>query len=1038
MQKFDLTESQLSIWASQKLHQNVPLHNVAHTFEISGPIDSKVFQMAFEKLVDGILALRTVFFEDNGIPYQKFKEEVVFEVPLIDFSDSMHSESSVDDWVSERAKRIFKISEKNFDTALLHIETDRYIWFLNLHHLITDGATTSLLFAKMNELYSGLLLGEPVKVAELSTYADYITFEKEQRRPVPNDTHQAFWKNKSKGLNGSPRLYGAKIDITSTDATRFRVPLGKELTSELKKLAKKPEIRGWTEDSTLFNIFSSLFYSYLHRISGHKKIALGVTVHNRTFKKFRATAGLFIEVFPFTNEIFEDDTFYSLFQRVKSEINVFLKNSKPGTLDPELARNSNVMLNYIMTKFGSFNGYPVKSEWIYPGHMSSAHQVELHVTDFDDSKEVELLFDINNLVLSKEDRGNAPNHFLNLIHAFINNMQASIYEPSLISDKELEQVNCVAQKVNKDFVSVLEKFENQVIETSDDIALVHENSSLTYQELNSRANQFAHYLKSQNIGPGSLVILVLKRTPEYVISVLSTLKTGAAYVPIPPNYPEERIKYIVEDSRAKLLIGSTETLDAAAFKNIKSVVIDSPNFSLANFSKLNLSNNISSNQTAFLIYTSGSTGKPKGIKISHGALSNYIDWTAKTYIDIDCPAIPLFTSVGFDITANSVFLPLICGGSIHVYTETDVHSDLAILDVIQENKVDFVKLTPAHLSFLKGKQYKENKIRVMVVTGDEFKTDLAQNIYDAFGGKTRIFNEYGPAEATIGCIYHEFTPNTKSPSVPIGLPITNMEAYVLDEFKNPVPKGVVGEIYLAGVGLADGYWEKPELTKEKFVSNPFREGAKMYRTQDLARINENGILEFLGRRDFQVKINGHRIELGEIEAQISDFKSIKGCVVVLDERNNLKNLAAYFISTEEVHLHELQSHLTEKLPRFMIPLYFKRLKEFPLSPNGKIDRKKLGLIDAAAIEGKTEFVAPRNEIEEILAKIWSEIFGLAHIGVKDDFIVLGGHSLLAIRITAQINEEIEMNFPITKVFEYPTIEMYSNFIEKTLIELLNE
>ena len=1037
MQNLKLTKSQLSLWASQKLHPNVPLHNVAHTYEIYGAIDVEVFKSAFKKLLKGSDILQTVFSEQNGIPYQSFEDSMQFELDFVDFTSKGHISSS-EDWVSERVKTPFDISKRNFDTALLRVTDNSYIWFFNLHHLITDGATTTLLYNRMNMLYIALLCGNSEITNEIPTYKDYVVFESEEQQNIANEVNRTFWQEKLLGLDEQPRLYGASNNNKSTQAERYTVPLGAELSGRLKELAKHRAIRGWTEDSTLFNIFSTIFFIYLYRIGGQKKMAVGVPIHNRTNKKFRATAGLFMEVFPFINELSESDTFYSVYQKLKREINVFLKNAKPGVFDIEMAGSSNVMLNYIMTRLGSFNGFPVKSEWIFTGHMNGAHQIELHIVDFDKKDEIELLFDINTNVLNGASRENMPNHFLKLLDAFIENMEQLIYGPSIVPIGELKNVLCIANKTADNFVPIVNEFENQVRKIPENEAIIYKHFTLTYKELNNKVNEFAHYLKSQGMGQGSRAAILLKRSPEYVISVLSVLKTGAAFVPIPPNYPEERIQYMLEDSKAGLLIGSIETLDQNTFANISSVAIDSSDFSLNNLPKSNLSLNISQDDTAFLIYTSGSTGKPKGVKISHGSLTNYIKWTEQTYIDIIFPAIPFFTSVGFDITANSVFLPFICGGSLHIYPETDFHSDLAVLDVIKDNRVDFIKLTPAHLSFVKGKNCAESRIKVMVVTGDEFKTSLAQNIYSAFGGNTRIYNEYGPAEATIGCIYHEFTPDIKSSSVPIGLPITNMEVYVLDDFKNPVPRGVIGEIYLAGTGLADGYWEKPELTAEKFVQNPFSSGTKMYRTQDLGRINENGIIEFLGRRDFQVKINGHRIELGEIEAQLSHFKSINESVVLVDERNGLKNLAGYFVSNEPVRLTDLQSYLSKKLPRFMIPMYFKQLEEFPLSPNGKIDRKALRLIDTTEVNSKVDFIAPQTEIEEILAEIWKEVLGVSKIGIKEDFIALGGNSLAAIRITSRINEEIEMNFTITKVFELPTIEAYSDFIEDTLTKLLEE
>lgn len=548
----------------------------------------------------------------------------------------------------------------------------------------------------------------------------------------------------------------------------------------------------------------------------------------------------------------------------------------------------------------------------------------------------------------------------------------------------------------------------------------------------------AHYLVSQNIGINSRVGILLKRSPEYVISVMAILKTGAAFVPIPPNFPEDRVRYILEDSGASLLIGSTDTLAMLDLSEIETLSLDNTVDSRKKLSNSNLELPTNPRSTAFIIYTSGSTGKPKGVIISHESLSHYIQWTEKEYITFPAPAMPLFTSVGFDITANAVFLPLVCGGTIHVYQEQEGHTDLSILDVIKDNKVDYLKLTPAHLSLLKDGVYDDSKIKVMAVIGEEFKADLAQQIKVAFPKNLRLYNEYGPAEATIGCIFQEFTKEVDSPSAPIGISIPNMETYVLDEYNNAVPHGVTGELYLEGIGLADGYWAKPELTAQKFIPNPFKPNSKIYQTRDLGRMDENGIMEYLGRTDFQVKIKGHRIELGEIESLITDFEHIKESVVVVNEINSQKVLVAFFTSHIAFQLEDLQQTLAQKLPKYMVPSHYQHLDSFPLSPNGKIDRLALKTIKTKAIEAKSSYVAPTTEIEELLSSIWEEVLDINKISVTDNFIAIGGHSLAAIRITSRINKVIEFEFKLNKIFELPTIIEYAGYIEETLVKLLEE
>ena len=1033
-----LTKSQLSLWTSQKLHPDNPLHNVAHTFEISGTIDSKVFKSAFQELFDSTDILRTAFIEKDGIPFQRFQEPRKFELEFIDFR-TVENSISLNDWILKRTQKTFDITNRVFDTVLLCTKDDQYIWFLNMHHLITDGVTTATIYAKMSANYSAILNNSLQTVTPQFTFEDYVSFENQEQDNPNYDVNRNFWKSKLNELEDPPKLYGLKSSFNlDTKADRFVLPLGKMEMNKLNEMSQHPDLKGWTKGSTIFNILSTVFLVLLYRVSNQKKIAIGTTTHNRTNKNFHRTPGFFIEVFPLLNEVFAEDQFLSIYQRVKTETNAFLKNIKPGLLNPNMGRSYNVLLNYIMTCFSDFNGYPTKSDWIFPGYISSSNLIEFHIADFDNSGDLELIFDINTSILNNEKRRNIPNQFLRLLNAFLADIHLPIHQPSLVSNKTFDSSISIGPKLSRDFESIINQFEFQVSKNPNNIAVCFENSTYTFEELNIEINQLARYLQEKNVGENTKVGVLLKRSPEYIISVMAILKTGAAFVPIPPNFPEERIQYIVEDSDASLLIGTKETLSVLNLSDTQVVSFDNTIELRKQLLSSNLGLKIDKRSTAFIIYTSGSTGKPKGVIISNESLFHYIKWTDDEYITFSSPSMPLFTSVGFDITANAVFLPLVCGGTIHVYQEHEGQTDLSILDVIKDNKVNYLKLTPAHLSLLKDNIYKDSKIKVMAVIGEEFKADLAKQIKAAFPENLRLINEYGPAEATIGCIYQEYTNEVESLGVPIGVSIPNMETYLLDDQTNVVPHGVIGELYLEGIGLADGYWGKQELTAQKFIENPFKPNSKLYQTRDLGRMDENGIIEFLGRTDFQVKIKGHRIELGEIESLMTDYNHIKESVVVVNEIKSLKVLVAFFTSHKDFELEDLQNYLAQKLPKYMVPSHYHKLENFPLSPNGKIDRLTLKTYKTTAIETKSSYVAPQTEIEELLAGIWEEVLENDEIGVTDNFIAIGGHSLAAIRITSRINKVIELEFRLNKIFELPTIKEYAKHIEETLTSLLEE
>jgi len=1033
----ELTKSQLSLWTSQKLHHEVPLHNVAHTFEISGAIDHIVFERAFQELLNTTDVLRTVFTEKNGTPFQSFRKSWRFDLEFIDLS-SNESATSIEEWVGERTQKVFDIEKDVFDSALIKINEKKFLWFLNLHHLITDGVTTAALFAKMSTNYSAILKNTPKFEEPSHDFEDYINFEKSSRDNPKNEVNRLFWQSKLNELVDPPKLYGSdnKTDNT-TKAERFILPLGKDISEKLRIAAEHNDLKGWTKSSTIFNLLSTIFLVLLSRVSNQKKITIGTTVHNRANKNFQKTPGFFIEVYPLLNEVKDDDTFLTLYQGVKKELNAFLKNIKPGLFNPNMGRRYNVLLNFILTRFSDFNGFPTKSEWIFPGHISSSNLIEFHIVDFENSGEYELVFDINTAILNSEKRKNIPQQYERLLRAFLDDIHLEINAPSLVLNQVADSALSIGPKSVFHFRSVIEQFEHQATNHPDKDAICFGQECYSFESLNNQVNQLAHYLVRKNIGPNNRVGILLKRSPEYVISVMAILKTGATFIPIPANYPEERILYMLQDSGASLLVGNSETL-AIVNTDIETISLDSVKEQVEKNSKSNLNCTIAKRSTAFIIYTSGSTGKPKGVVVSHESLAHYIDWTEKTYVKFDNLAMPLFTSVGFDITLNAVFLPLVCGGTIHIYQEQEGHTDLAILDVIKDNKINYLKLTPSHLNLLKDDNHQDSKIKVMAVIGEEFKADLALKIKEVFHNNLKLYNEYGPAEATIGCIYKEFTGKVDNFSAPIGVAIRNMEAYLLDEYKNAVPHGVVGELYLEGIGLADGYWGKPELTSQKFLPNPFKKDSKIYQTRDLARMDENGVLEYLGRTDFQVKIKGHRIELGEIESLISDFEPVKESVVIVSDKKESKVLTAFFTCKKEFELEDLQAQLAKKLPSYMVPTHYQYLDSFPLSPNGKIDRLALQKIETTAIEAQSNYEAPQTEIEELLTGIWKEVLKETKIGITDNFIAVGGHSLAAIRITSRINSEIELDFKLNKIFELPTIKEYAKHIEETIIEIMGE
>lgn len=1374
---FPLTQSQLSLWAGQRMHPDVPLHNVVYTFDIFGAIDEAIFENAFQELIRQTDILRTVFIEREGTPYQSVKPDLDLNLEVVDFTKKPN-ESLVENWIFERTQRPIALQMQIFDAVLLKLDDSRYLWFLNIHHLVTDAASNAIVYRRMASLYAETLNRRTKEPESQNLFQSYVRFEEQQQNDSENEDYRNYWRTKTEEVIEKPKLYGKKASESSTTAERIVVKLGKERSSKLRALAKRPEIRGWTEDLTLFNMLSTLYFTFLYRVSGQKRLVIGAPAHNRVEREFQHTAGLFIEVLPLMIEIEESDTFNSLLQKVKIETNSYLQNARPGMSSMAKDRGISTVLNYINADFPDFNGFQTKTKWVHNGHMDSTHDLRCHVYDFNGTGTLHLAMDLKTSVFSGEKAIHVPEHFLNLLDAFLEDIDLPISKPEILTSGEKNVLLNISMPLLQSQNAILECFESHATKRSNTVALQYGDEVLTYLALNKKANQLAHYLQHKGIHANKKVALHFYRSSDYIISILAVMKTGAAFIPIASDQPAERIEFILANSGCSLLLTEKELIGNIDWDADKIIELSGKKEEIDLEPSSDLEIICKPEDLAYILYTSGSTGRPKGVLIPHKALNNYLLWAKDTYAINEKSMFALFTSIGFDLTITSTFLPLISGGRIVIYKENKSGPDTAILKVLDDNLVNTIKLTPSHLALLSARDLSTSYIKTIVVGGEDLKVPLAKAIKSSFPDGVKIYNEYGPTEATVGCIVAEYNVEKHAAtSVPIGKPISNMHAYVLDAHKNLVPKGVIGELYLSGIGLADGYSDASQMTAEKFVENTFSSNSKMYRTGDLVRLNDHGDFEYLGRTDDQVKLRGYRIELTDIEANLAYYPKVENCAVVLVEDNNtipedevvncskcglpsnypntdfdangvchlctafesykekanryfkndeqlvrlltskrgrnpnydcisllsggkdstyvlarlinmglkvlaftmdngyisdqakanveriverlgvdhiygetphmneifvdslqrhhnvcngcfktiytlstqialekqipfivtglsrgqffetrlteelfwddsldtdkiddtilearkiyhqesdavkrlldtsmfdddevfdkvefvdfyrfsdvsleemlvyLKNkagwirptdtgrstnclinqvgiyvhkkdlgysnysfpyswdvrlghktrdesleeinevidevevkrimqeigydkseedwanndkLVAYYTGDPNVSVKDLKAFISEKLPSYMVPTVFKHLSEIPLTNNGKVDKKGLKNLNSVQLAMDTPYTAPRNEIEELLESIWKEVLQLKKVGVHDDFIALGGHSLAAIRVTARINEEIEVNFALNKVFELPTIEAYSNFIEETLTTLLKE
>ena len=560
--------------------------------------------------------------------------------------------------------------------------------------------------------------------------------------------------------------------------------------------------------------------------------------------------------------------------------------------------------------------------------------------------------------------------------------------------------------------TVAQLFSEQVEKTPAHIAIEFQDQSLTYRELDQRSNQLANWLRARGIRAGVPVGIYLEHSPETITALLGALKAGGFYVPFDTAHPRARLDFMIADTATPLVITQEHVRESA------------------NESATPPINETTPDDLAYVIYTSGSTGEPKGVEIRHRSLVNYIWWARDMYVRGETLAFALYSSLAFDLTVTSIFTPLITGNRIVIYREDGGSS--AIEQILKDNKVGVLKLTPSHLALVKIRDNSSSRIRRLIVGGEQFETELAAAVLRSFDGNVEIINEYGPTEATVGCMIHRFDPDKDTQAfVPVGKPAANAQIYVLDDDLKPVAENVLGEMYLAGDGLARGYLKRATLTAEKFIDNPFTPGQRMYRTGDLARWLPQGIIEYVGRKDGQVKYHGHRVELNEIKRALNRHPQIRDSVVVVarDKTGN-DAMVAYYVSRQELDSAELHQFLTGSIIEETIPNVFVHLRKLPLTLNGKLNLRALPTLDEVKQRAQHTYVAPRNQIEEQLADIWKQVFGVERVGIHDNFFELGGHSLIATQVIGRVRQALHTELLVRSVFEAPTIAELAAAIAK--------
>jgi amino acid adenylation domain-containing protein len=1030
----DLRDLQLLLWLGQRLAPDAPGYSLPFAFEIRGELDPAHFEIAVRAFVERCDATRMIFEEVDGRPRQRVVPAIDVRLERRDFSGDGNADARLEGWLAERVSRAFRLEEQLFDTALVRMAPERFVWYWNQHHLTADGWSYGLMLRRVGDYYRLSREGRLAGAAELPSFAEYLAQAKAGRA----------LRARSAGAGTEPasaplEWYGRAEPVRSLAERRITRRLGAARTRALHALAADPALRSLGAELTVLELLAAATAAYAHRVTGARRIALGIPFHHRSTAEEREVCGLLQEMIPLDLALEQGETLRSLAAKVDAEVWRSLRRVRHGAASAGGANRYEILLNYPAVTFAEFDGLPVHARWVHPGFGDGQRSLFVQIQDFDGKGELVLHFDANASIFAGELAERAADHLVAAIDRLIEDPDQPIDRLDLLRDTERELVVRGFNRTSEEYPAeeLAGLFETQVAKTPHREALAFGDHSLTYAELDRAANRLARFLRGRGAAPGVCVASCVERSVESVIGLLAVWKCGAAHVPVDPAYPRERIAFLLEDSASRVLLTQERWLGSLPATRPDTVVLD--RLDLPELAGDPPERSVAPTDLAYVIYTSGSTGRPKGVAMSQRALVNLVRWQVRQPTPLDVPRTLQFTPLTFDVSMQEMLSTWAAGGTLVLIPDETRRDPEATLRWIDEQRVErlFVIFTPfqriAEAADRTG--IVPRRLREVITAGEQLQiTPAVRRFFERLPGCS-LTNQYGPSEThivTAGLV--EGAPSGW-PSLPsIGRPIANTEAYVLDDALHPVPVGVSGELWIGGAQVAEGYVRRGELTAERFVPDPFRgeAGTRLYKTGDLARWNEDGSIAFLGRRDHQIKLRGYRIELGEIESVLAAHPEVGQAAALARGNGGETRLLAWVVARGESDARlplRLRRWLEERLPEPMVPSAFVVLDALPVTPNGKVDRLALPEPDGTRPELESAYVAPATSLERTIAEIWRSVLGVDRVGLRDNFFDLGGHSLLLVEVHDALRPLVQRPISVVDLFHHPTVEALAAFLD---------
>lgn len=1017
---YPISSAQKRIYYASSMDTNSLLYNISGGLIFDKIPDVNKLENCIRILINRHESFRTSFTLLNDEIVQKVKNDIDFNLIV-----EKQNDSSIEDLFKDFVKPFDLSKAPLFRAELLNLKDNHSLLLLDMHHIISDGTSLTIFIKELCDLYNEKELPE-----KHIDYTDFAVWEKQQFNRKEFAQAKDFWLKQYKDeipLLNMPTTY-ARPSVQSFEGSNYYINLNRNIFDNINNVSKKLKI-------TPYMLMLSVFYVLLSKYTSQDDIVVGTPIVGRELPELSNVLGMFVNTLALRNTVSHNISFEDFANNIRNYCLSAFKNQtypfdelvKQLNIKRDASRNPLFDIMFIYQN----NGYPeidfkgIKSKYFIPDNNISKFDLSLEIIPFEDK--LSLRFEYCTKLFDKNFIERFASHYINILNSVLKDANTKIADIDMLSEEEKKQILYNFNNTTVDYPrdkTIVDLFEKQVEETPNNIAVVFEDQKLTYRELNEKTNQLARYLIENGVTNNSIVGIMLPRSLEIMVSMLAILKTGAAYLPIDPTYPKNRISYITKDSNVKLIL----TNDSSICFDIVDIIDVSLHTSIAykKYDTNNLNKVISPNDLAYVIYTSGSTGNPKGVAITHKNVNNFIQGTTSK-IQFE-KVIVSITTICFDIFVLESILPLQKGITIVIANESEQTIPELLNQLCIKHGVTMLQTTPSKFSLLisdnSSLEYLK-KLKVIMLGGEPFPYKLLQKIKGLT--KAKIYNMYGPTETTVWSSIKDLT---DTDNINIGTPISNTTMYILDNNLKLLPTNVPGKLYIGGDGVCKGYLNNQDLTNRRFLDNPYNNYQKIYDTGDLAKWSDNGELVYLGRSDFQVKIRGLRIELGEIEKIFLTFKGIENVKVTATKDSfDRQILCAYFISKNRIPVAELKQYLSMFLPNYMLPTYIMQIDDFKYTPNGKIDVKSLP--EPNFVNTNKHIILPKTDTECKISKIWEKLLCISPISVLDNFFEIGGDSLLALKMQIVLLKE-NINVTYAEIFKYNTIRKLSTFIDKKM------